>query len=185
MTLKFVRGCEKNRDMQALETFLSKYPRFVEPDEETYVAVLKAISNSYIPPERRAATDVDADEESVWTYEPSHQSTREIEKASSLEKSGHDWIYLYAWTLFHSMPRHKIKRSRPIYDSMIELASKRASIKRATILLREMEQEAEKEQNTVPFLNMSFKFMNRRNSQFCSHRWARQPYGPVSATTGA
>jgi pentatricopeptide repeat protein len=157
LALKFVRGCEKNRDMQALETFMAKHGQFVQPREaEIYSATVKAIANAYTPPPRKT-TESESDEERGWIESletGDHTSGGEATKGEKMavakqsEEKG-DWMYRQAWTLFHKMPQHNIQRTKDIYDAMIELACKRASIKRALALYREMQQEAEKEQREV------------------------------------
>lgn len=152
LALKFVRGCEKNRDMQALETFLTKHPHYIVPGD-IYSAVVKAIANAYVPPLRKPT---ETDEERGWIdslESGDHPSTRDgggvAEKGENKrQQQGEkgDWLYTQAWALFHEMPRHGIARSKDVYDAMIELACKRASIKRALALFREMQHEAEREQ---------------------------------------
>jgi pentatricopeptide repeat protein len=175
LALKFVRGCEKNRDMQALETFLTKHPHYIVPGD-IYSAVVKAIANAYVPPLRKPT---ETDEERGWIdslESGDHPSTRDgggvAEKGENKrQQQGEkgDWLYTQAWALFHEMPRHGIARSKDVYDAMIELACKRASIKRALALFREMQHEAEREQREV---------------RGFTHRTARTPHAATHTLFG-
>lgn len=158
LALKFVRGCEKNRDMQALETFLTKHSHYIVPGEgDIYSAVVKAIANAYVPPLRKPIDETDEERGWIDSLESGdHPTTRDgrgvAEKGENKRQpqgEKGDWLYTQAWALFHQMPRHGIARSKEVYDAMIELACKRASIKRALALFREMQHEAEREQREV------------------------------------
>jgi pentatricopeptide repeat protein len=187
LALKFVRGCEKNRDMQALETFLTKHPHYIVPGD-IYSAVVKAIANAYVPPLRKPT---ETDEERGWIdslESGDHPSTRDgggvAEKGENKrQQQGEkgDWLYTQAWALFHEMPRHGIARSKDVYDAMIELACKRASIKRALALFREMQHEAEREQREV----RGFTHRTARSPHAATHLVWRCAVGEDNAETRA
>lgn len=140
LALKFVRGCEKNRDAKALEAFLTKYSRFVEPEEEIYSALIQAVSSSYTPPTRRPMENQE-DRLSILQNESTEATDTKVEKFGD----DSEWLYIHAWNIFHKMQSQGMNRSKEIYDSMIDLACKRASMKKAVSLLKDMKLDAELE----------------------------------------